>query len=77
MMKRGLKISEQKIQEAFEEWNGSELQSFLIEITAEILKKQDDNTKQLLVNLISDRPVQREQENGHRKMLWICRYLCP
>jgi 6-phosphogluconate dehydrogenase len=55
MMKRGLKISEQKIQEAFEEWNASELQSFLIEITAEILKKQDDNTKQLLVNLISDR----------------------
>ena len=36
------------------QWNHSELQSFLIEITAEILKKQDDNTKQLLVNLISD-----------------------
>ena len=55
MMKRGLKISEQKIQEAFEEWKNSELQSYLIEITAEILKKQDDNTKQLLVNLISDK----------------------
>jgi 6-phosphogluconate dehydrogenase len=54
IMKRGLEISEEKIQETFEEWNHSELQSFLIEITAEILKKQDENTKQLLVNLISD-----------------------
>jgi 6-phosphogluconate dehydrogenase len=54
IMKRGLGISEEKIQETFEEWNHSELQSFLIEITSEILKKQDDYTKQLLVNLISD-----------------------
>ena len=54
IMKRGLFLSEEKIQEVFEEWNESELQSFLIEITAEILKKQDDKTKDLLVNLISD-----------------------
>jgi 6-phosphogluconate dehydrogenase len=40
IMKRGLKISEEKIQETFEEWNHSELQSFLIEITAEILKSR-------------------------------------
>jgi 6-phosphogluconate dehydrogenase len=54
IMKRGLKISEKKIQEAFEQWNGGELQSFLIEITAEILKRQDEDSKQLLVNFISD-----------------------
>jgi len=54
IMKRGLAISDEKIQETFEQWNHSELQSFLIEITAEILKKQDDNSKLLLVNLISD-----------------------
>jgi 6-phosphogluconate dehydrogenase len=54
IMKRGLNLSEEKIQETFEQWNGSELQSFLIEITAEILKKQDEHSRQLLVNLISD-----------------------
>ena len=39
----GLNASE--ISEIFEEWNRNELQSFLIEITAKILKQQDDVLK--------------------------------
>ncbi|RNI22693.1 NADP-dependent phosphogluconate dehydrogenase [Rufibacter latericius] len=59
LMKRGLGYPEDEIQRMFEEWNGSEVQSFLVEITSQILKKKDDVTGQLLVNLISDRARQK------------------
>ena len=55
LMKRGLGLPDDTIQQAFETWNGQELQSFLVEITADILKKQDAETGQLLVNVIADR----------------------
>lgn len=55
LMKRGLGLSDEIIQQAFEAWNSQELQSFLIEITADILKKYDTETGQLLVNVIADR----------------------
>ncbi|GAA4322094.1 NADP-dependent phosphogluconate dehydrogenase [Mucilaginibacter gynuensis] len=54
LLKRGLGISDEKIQQTFEAWNKSELQSFLVEITAEVLAKFDDETGERLVNLISD-----------------------
>ncbi|UCS91924.1 NADP-dependent phosphogluconate dehydrogenase [Echinicola marina] len=55
LMKRGLGLDDAKIQEAFEAWNQSELQSFLVEITAKLLKKVDETTGKHLVSLISDR----------------------
>lgn len=55
LMKRGLGLADDTIQQTFEAWNGQELQSFLIEITADILKQPDPETGQLLVHLISDR----------------------
>jgi len=55
LMKRGLGYSDEIIQEAFEVWNKSELQSFLVEITATLLKKTDEETGKQLVTLISDR----------------------
>ena len=55
LMKRGLGLQDGTIQQAFAAWNNQELQSYLIEITADILKKQDAETGQLLVNLIADR----------------------
>ena len=55
LMKRGLGLPDATIQEAFEMWNTQELQSYLVEITADILKKQDTDTGQLLVNVIADR----------------------
>jgi 6-phosphogluconate dehydrogenase len=59
LMKRGLGLDDQTLQRTFDEWNRSELQSFLIEITAQVLRKQDNVTGELLVNLISDRARQK------------------
>jgi hypothetical protein len=41
IMKRGLGLNNEKIQKTFEQWNQSELQSYLIEITAKVLSKGD------------------------------------
>jgi len=38
-------LSMEELAEVFSEWNGAELQSFLIEITAEIMKTKDDVAK--------------------------------
>jgi 6-phosphogluconate dehydrogenase len=54
LMKRGLGLSDEKIQQTFTAWNKTELQSFLIEITGEVLAKFDDESGERLVNLISD-----------------------
>ncbi|WP_210464200.1 NADP-dependent phosphogluconate dehydrogenase [Rufibacter roseolus] len=59
LLKRGLGNSDEEAQRMFEEWNGSEVQSFLVEITGQILKKKDETTGQPLVNLISDRARQK------------------
>jgi len=55
IMKRGFHLSDKKIQKTFERWNQSELQSYLIEITAKVLSKRDEETGQRMVELISDR----------------------
>ncbi len=54
LLKRGLGVADTDIQKLFAEWNEGELQSFLIEITADILKFKDKDTGGLLVNVISD-----------------------
>lgn len=53
LMKRGYNMDDHTIQKTFEDWNGTELQSYLIEITADILKKTDTDGKKL-INVISD-----------------------
>ncbi|WP_022829463.1 NADP-dependent phosphogluconate dehydrogenase [Sphingobacterium paucimobilis] len=53
LMKRGFGIDDEKIQQTFVQWNNTELQSFLVEITGEILNKFDEDG-QRLVNVISD-----------------------
>jgi 6-phosphogluconate dehydrogenase len=40
LMKRGYNLDDNTIQKVFEDWNDTELQSYLIEITGQILKKQ-------------------------------------
>ncbi|GHE33953.1 NADP-dependent phosphogluconate dehydrogenase [Sphingobacterium griseoflavum] len=52
LMKRLYGFDNATIQQTFERWNGEELHSFLIEITAQILKKKEGD--EYLVNLISD-----------------------
>ncbi|RDV16834.1 NADP-dependent phosphogluconate dehydrogenase [Pontibacter diazotrophicus] len=62
LLKRGVGLSDDELQSVFQDWNQTELQSFLIEITGVILQKKDDVTGQPLVNLISD--VARSKGTG-------------
>ncbi|SFH14664.1 NADP-dependent phosphogluconate dehydrogenase [Pontibacter chinhatensis] len=55
LLKRGFDFSDEQLQSIFEQWNQTELQSFLIEITGEILKQKDEFTGKPLVSIISDR----------------------
>ncbi|GAA4923892.1 NADP-dependent phosphogluconate dehydrogenase [Mucilaginibacter defluvii] len=55
LLKRGLGFEDAELQPIFEEWNNTELKSFLIEITSDILKKKDEGSDELLVNFVSDR----------------------
>jgi 6-phosphogluconate dehydrogenase len=59
LLKRGCRMSTEEIAALFAEWNEGELNSFLIEITATVLKKQDDKTGQPLVDLILDTAGQK------------------
>ncbi|MEG0330618.1 MAG: NADP-dependent phosphogluconate dehydrogenase [Longicatena sp.] len=58
-MKDGLKLSIDEIQEIFEKWNKGKLQSYLIKITAEILKKKDEFTDNYLIDMILDKAEQK------------------
>ena len=53
LMKRGYNLDEATIQKTFDEWNQTDLKSYLIEITGHILKQKDDNGLPL-INVISD-----------------------
>ncbi|MGV3589130.1 MAG: NADP-dependent phosphogluconate dehydrogenase [Adhaeribacter sp.] len=54
LMKRGLGLNDDELQQIFQDWNNTELQSYLIQITGEILQKTDEITGNRLVNVISD-----------------------
>jgi 6-phosphogluconate dehydrogenase len=59
ILQRALGLSNQELSDVFTEWNKGELQSYLIEITADIFKKIDDETGQPLVDLILDEARQK------------------
>ncbi|MFT0803114.1 decarboxylating NADP(+)-dependent phosphogluconate dehydrogenase [Bacillus swezeyi] len=48
-----------EIADIFESWNQSELKSYLIEITAEILRKKDEKTGAPLIDVILDKTGQK------------------
>ncbi|EUR62398.1 6-phosphogluconate dehydrogenase [Plasmodium falciparum HB3] len=54
IMKHILKYDNQKLSEVFNKWNEGILNSYLIEITANILAKKDDLTNNYLVDMILD-----------------------
>ena len=58
-MLRVLKMSYDEMSSTFNEWNNAELNSFLVEITAEILNKCDDDTGNPLVEMILDKAAQK------------------
>ncbi len=58
-MLRVLKMDYDEMSETFADWNNAELNSFLVEITAEILNKCDDETGNPLVEMILDKAAQK------------------
>ncbi len=52
-------LSNEELQQVFTEWNKSQLQSFLIEITASVFAKKDDKTGNGLIDMILDKARQK------------------
>ena len=59
LLRRGLGASAAQIGEIFAEWNTGDLESFLIEITAEVLAHVDAETGQAFVDVVADRAEQK------------------
>jgi len=59
IMKRIGDLSAAELHQVFAEWNQGELESYLIEITADIFAKMDDETGQPLVEVILDEAKQK------------------
>jgi 6-phosphogluconate dehydrogenase len=59
LLRRGLGLGAEEIANIFDEWNRGPLQSFLIEITAKIFRKRDDETGAPLVDKVLDKAGQK------------------
>lgn len=59
LLRAGLDLTPAEIGAIFEEWNQGDLESFLIEITAEVLKQVDAKTGKPLVDIIQDQAGQK------------------
>ena len=77
LLKSVLNVSVEELHEIFTEWNQGELDSYLIEITADIFSKYDPETGKPMVDVILDAAGQKEQVSGQAKARWISAYLCP
>ncbi|WMC19732.1 MAG: NADP-dependent phosphogluconate dehydrogenase [Enterobacteriaceae bacterium PC38] len=65
ILKKGLNLNNKQISKIFENWNKGELNSYLIEITKNILIKKDKN-KKYLIDVISD------EANNKGTGKWMC-----
>jgi len=54
LMKRGMGKNDDELHEIYAQWNGGPLNSYLIEITADIFTKVDTNTGRRLIDVILD-----------------------
>lgn len=59
ILKNIAKLPNNQIADVFDEWNKAELRSFLIEITANIFKKEDDQGEGWLIDKILDKAKQK------------------
>lgn len=59
LLKHVLHMEAEELSDVFTEWNRGELDSYLIEITADIFKKKDEWTGEPLVDLILDKAEQK------------------
>lgn len=59
LLSRGAGLSSAELAGIFDEWNQGELRSYLIEITAQILRRADERTGRPLVELVLDEAQQK------------------
>ena len=59
LLQHTLGLSAPELADVFAEWNKGELDSYLIEITADVLRKRDDATGKPLVDVILDEAAQK------------------
>src|SRR5204863_502337 len=59
ILKNVLRLEAQDLADIFAQWNRGALESYLIEITAEIFRKQDPDTGKALVDVILDKAGQK------------------
>ncbi|MFK3936456.1 NADP-dependent phosphogluconate dehydrogenase [Alkalihalobacillus sp. NPDC078783] len=59
LMREHLGMSSEELHQTFKEWNDGELNSYLIEITADIFTKVDEKTGKPLVDVILDTAAQK------------------
>ncbi|WP_062133505.1 NADP-dependent phosphogluconate dehydrogenase [Demequina aestuarii] len=59
LLRTGLELEPAEIADIFAEWNQGDLESFLIEITAEVLRQTDARTGKALVDVIKDEAGQK------------------
>lgn len=62
LMKRGLRLSNDELADVYETWNKAELNSFLLEITVDIFRKEDDKGAGRLIDII--RGAARQKGTG-------------
>jgi 6-phosphogluconate dehydrogenase len=55
LLHRGLGLDNDQLAAVYREWNAGEMQSFLLEITADIFRQPDDKTSNRLVDMILDK----------------------
>jgi 6-phosphogluconate dehydrogenase len=59
LLKNGLGLSNDELHEVFKQWNEGDLDSFLIEITAQIFTRKDDDGDGYLVDKVLDKAAQK------------------
>ncbi len=59
LLHRGAGLSNSQLAEVFARWNEGELRSYLVEITAQVLRRVDEETGDSLVDLILDQAGQK------------------
>src|SRR5258705_5306728 len=59
LLRDGFGLSTDSMADIFEEWNRGDLESYLIEITAKILRVKDPETGKPLVDLVLDKAGQK------------------
>lgn len=59
LLSRGLRLKPAKLKEIYGDWNRTELNSYLLEITAKIFGRKDERTGKPLIELILDKAKQK------------------